>query len=77
MLVCNSSYSRLSDIVDQIFPPVAVDPEYSSFNYWRDLNHSVSEDEALQFLGLSKSKRARKVERAATLSSGTPPAIAK
>jgi len=61
-----SSYTRLSDVVDQMFPPLEytsakVDflPEYSSFNYWRDPIAELNEDEdelvkALLVCGFSK-----------------------
>ena len=35
-----STYTKLNEIVDQLFPPInlvkGVSSQYSSFNYWRD-----------------------------------------
>ena len=47
------SYSRLSDLVDHMFPSFALDSEYGHFSYWREacaLQHSVCENEAKKFL---------------------------
>ncbi|RWS08891.1 phosphatidate phosphatase LPIN1-like protein, partial [Dinothrombium tinctorium] len=50
-----SSYTRLSDVVDQMFPPIPRNSlksedflsEYSSFNYWRDPIMSLPLDDSI------------------------------
>lgn len=43
-----SSYSNLSDVVDQMFPPLkSTSNEYSQFIYWREPVHDLSSDDLL------------------------------
>lgn len=44
-----SSYTNLSDVVDQMFPPLlkSTSNEYSQFIYWREPVHDLSSDDLL------------------------------
>lgn len=43
-----SSYTNLSDVVDQMFPPLkSISNEYSQFIYWRQPIHHLSSDDLL------------------------------
>lgn len=43
-----SSYTNLSDVVDQMFPPLkSTSNEYSQFIYWREPIHDLSSDDLL------------------------------
>lgn len=60
-LIFRNRYTRLSDVVDQMFPPLEYTSksdflsEYSSFNYWREPIPAVDdEDELLALLTQSK-----------------------
>ncbi|RWS27072.1 Lipin-3-like protein [Leptotrombidium deliense] len=58
-----STYTKLSDVVDQMFPPVPQDlektedfrSEYSQFNYWREPMESVSVTDPLLAVNEDKS----------------------
>jgi phosphatidate phosphatase LPIN len=68
-----SSYSKLCDYVDLIFPPfkssLEIKSEYDSFNYWRDTTSSKIMDEIekeIQEAMLKEQKEAKEKEKAKT-----------
>lgn len=57
------SYTRLSDVVDQMFPPLEYTAkksdflsEYSTFNYWKEPIESINEEEDDLIKALSATK---------------------
>lgn len=66
-----SSYTRLSDVVDQMFPPLEYTSkndflsEFSSFNYWREPIPMVSDEDELVAL-LTQSKPTKQSNKASS-----------
>ena len=76
MLLALNSYTKLSSVVDHMFPPIEDKKEsenfgdFNSFNYWRDILPEISNE-------LEKEKKREEEDKLKKLTSTSPKSAAK